>query len=266
MKVYGSGLPDFCFQKWEWLHISMSNRMTSTWILQGCKIYAPYSNHQNQTLGGFANPSISASTATGFLVVVAFMSAFVPRLVTCAGSGASRATWTLGMDVPFVPFVPPKSHWGCFNLREWGTCKTSRKEHPNKQHFLRKNMNHVTMSKSCVQNNFLPHLACFKFGNCVKKSYPGLLSFETSNKNGKQTYCWWKKSCTSWGKGSFSHYLQGFLDPRWWTPDFFHQPYHSWRIVKLSWITSFSLELGGREKDSPRTCRIPNRSRDNTKT
>ena len=125
---------------------------------------------KNRPFGGFTNPSISASTATGFLVVVAFMSAFVPRLVTCAGSGASRATWTLGMDVPFVPFVPPKSHWGCFKVREWGTCKTSRKEHPNKQHFLRKNMNHVTMSKACVQNNFLPHLACFKFGNCVKKA------------------------------------------------------------------------------------------------
>ena len=27
------------------------------------------------------------------------------------------------------------------------------------------------------------------------------------------TYCWWKKSCTSW-YGSLSHYLQGFIHPR----------------------------------------------------
>ena len=28
------------------------------------------------------------------------------------------------------------------------------------------------------------------------------------------SYCWWKKSCTSW-YGKISHYLQVFLDPRW---------------------------------------------------
>ena len=28
------------------------------------------------------------------------------------------------------------------------------------------------------------------------------------------TYCWWKKSCTSW-IGSLSHYLHGFIHPRW---------------------------------------------------
>ena len=26
----------------------------------------------------------------------------------------------------------------------------------------------------------------------------------------KLTCCWWKKSCTSWGNGSLSHYLEGF--------------------------------------------------------
>ena len=29
-----------------------------------------------------------------------------------------------------------------------------------------------------------------------------------------QWYCWWKKSCTSW-YGSFSHYLQHFIHPKW---------------------------------------------------
>ena len=32
------------------------------------------------------------------------------------------------------------------------------------------------------------------------------------------SYCWWFRNpaFTSWGKGSLSHYLQGFLHPRWW--------------------------------------------------
>ena len=29
------------------------------------------------------------------------------------------------------------------------------------------------------------------------------------------SFCWWKKSCTSWGKGNLSQYLQGFIHPRW---------------------------------------------------
>ena len=39
-------------------------------------------------------------------------------------------------------------------------------------------------------------------------------------------YCWWLKSCTSWAKGSLSHYFLGFLTfihpTKWWSPDFFH--------------------------------------------
>ena len=31
----------------------------------------------------------------------------------------------------------------------------------------------------------------------------------------QQSYCWWLKSCTSWGNGSLSHYLRGFIHPRW---------------------------------------------------
>ena len=29
------------------------------------------------------------------------------------------------------------------------------------------------------------------------------------------SYCWWKNSCTTWYIGSLSHYLQGFIHPRW---------------------------------------------------
>ena len=28
-------------------------------------------------------------------------------------------------------------------------------------------------------------------------------------------YCWWKKSCTSWGWQLVYHYLQGFIHPKW---------------------------------------------------
>ena len=34
-------------------------------------------------------------------------------------------------------------------------------------------------------------------------------------------YCWWLKSCTSWGKGSLCHYFQDSIHPRWeiFSPD-----------------------------------------------
>ena len=30
-----------------------------------------------------------------------------------------------------------------------------------------------------------------------------------------QRYCWWKKSCINWYGQSISHYLHGFVHPRW---------------------------------------------------
>ena len=38
--------------------------------------------------------------------------------------------------------------------------------------------------------------------------------FSESKVFGKYSYCWWQKSCTSW-YASLSHYLQGFIYPRW---------------------------------------------------
>ena len=40
-------------------------------------------------------------------------------------------------------------------------------------------------------------------------------------------YCWWKKACTRWyGKYLIIHW--GFLHPRWFSVDFFHQQYVTW--------------------------------------
>ena len=37
------------------------------------------------------------------------------------------------------------------------------------------------------------------------------------------SYCWWKKSCTSWGEGSLSHYFQVFFTSLVVVWDFSHQ-------------------------------------------
>ena len=49
--------------------------------------------------------------------------------------------------------------------------------------------------------------------------------------------------------GSLSHYLQEFIHPRWWSPDFFHQQY----VIFTTWIwlnfhtsTSDTQDLRGR--------------------
>ena len=41
-------------------------------------------------------------------------------------------------------------------------------------------------------------------------SFRNIIAFASES----HSYGWWKKSCTSW-YGSSSHYLQGFLHPRW---------------------------------------------------
>ena len=46
--------------------------------------------------------------------------------------------------------------------------------------------------------------------------------------------CWWLKSGGHQLIGSLSHYFQGFIHPRWWSPDFFHQPHHQIKIIQSS--------------------------------
>ena len=39
--------------------------------------------------------------------------------------------------------------------------------------------------------------------------------------------------------GSSSHHLEGFLHPRWWSPDFFHQQYHGWHQFLVGGFNPF---------------------------
>ncbi len=44
-----------------------------------------------------------------------------------------------------------------------------------------------------------------------------------------QWYCWCFRNPATVEVGSLSHYLEGFIHSRWWSPDFFHQQY--WETV-----------------------------------
>ena len=66
-----------------------------------------------------------------------------------------------------------------------------------------------------------------------------------TNRSPPPTYCWWKKSHTSW-YGSLSHYLQGFIHPNsGWSWDFFHQ------LVCLKMMDSFSHLVGPTDTEAP---------------
>ena len=52
---------------------------------------------------------------------------------------------------------------------------------------------------------------------------------KASHQNGKSErlskYRWWKNPANQWRLVVYPHYLQGSFNPRWWSPDFFHQQY-----------------------------------------
>ena len=49
-----------------------------------------------------------------------------------------------------------------------------------------------------------------------------------------------KNPANQWRLGTLSQYFQGFVHPRWWKPDFFHQQYHLQKSQK-------KVHGGGRE-------------------
>ena len=149
------------------------------------------------------NPSVSASISTGFLVVVAFMTGpSVPRPVaTSAGSGASRATGTLGMD---VPVVPPRFHrWNFQSDKKLG--ELARNPDKNTQTNTNSSNKIWTMSKLSVENIRETHL---------QRNLPIWHAFKLRCKNLPDSTV--------------------FLNVQ-----RKRETWHSWTIVKLSWITFF---------------------------
>ena len=62
------------------------------------------------------------------------------------------------------------------------------------------------------------------------------------------TYCWWFRNPAPVEVGSLSHYLRGFVHPRWWSPDF-------WTINTM-WRLEIDLIIGCFSPRIPLTTRI----------
>ena len=69
---------------------------------------------------------------------------------------------------------------------------------------------HICVSARDKQS---PRFRAITWQNWTKLSPLDATWCSTVADNLHTSYCWWLKSCTSWGNGSLSHYLQSFIYP-----------------------------------------------------